>query len=59
MLAGEITFMIGEETTVGGPGTCAFFPRNVPHAGKSTGSETWRVLLLYTRPPPGPPSRSC
>src|SRR5215472_7697227 len=46
VLAGEITFMISEETTVGGPGTCAFFPRNVPHAGKSTGSETWRVLFL-------------
>ena len=34
--------------TVGGPGTCAFFPRNVPHAWKSTGSETGRVLFLYT-----------
>src|SRR5262249_28752083 len=48
VLAGEITFMIGEEITVGGPGTCAFFPRNVPHAWKSTGSETGRVLFLYT-----------
>ena len=48
MLAGEITFMIGEEITVGGPGTCAFFPRNVPHAWKSTGLETGRVLFLYT-----------
>jgi hypothetical protein len=25
-LAGEITFKIGEEVTVGGPGTCAFMP---------------------------------
>lgn len=48
VLAGEITFMIGEEVTVGGPGTCAFFPRNVPHAWKSTGNETGRVLFLYT-----------
>ena len=31
-----------------GPGTCAFFPRNVPHAWKSTGSETGRVLFMYT-----------
>ena len=48
VLAGEITFLIGEEVTVGGPGTCAFFPRNVRHAWKSTGSETARVLFLYT-----------
>ena len=48
VLAGEITFRIGDEVTVGGPGTCAFFPRNVPHAWKSTGSETGRVLFLYT-----------
>ena len=47
-LAGEITFKIGDEVTVGGPGTCAFFPRNVPHAWKNTGRETGRVLFLYT-----------
>jgi hypothetical protein len=23
---------IGDEITVGGPGTCAFMPRGVPHA---------------------------
>src|SRR5438094_289679 len=39
VLAGEITFKISDEVTVGGPGTCAFFPRNVPHAWKSTGRE--------------------
>jgi quercetin dioxygenase-like cupin family protein len=48
VLAGEITFKIGDEITVGGPGTCAFFPRNVAHAWKNTGSETGRVLFLYT-----------
>src|SRR5919197_1974241 len=48
VLAGEITFQIGDEISVGGPGTCAFFPRNVPHAWKSTGTETGRVLFLYT-----------
>jgi len=26
MLAGEITFKIGDEVAVGGPGTCAFGP---------------------------------
>ena len=48
VLAGEITFKIGDEVTVAGPGTCAFFPRNVPHAWKSTGRETGRVLFMYT-----------
>src|SRR5262249_31248756 len=41
-------FKIGDETSVGGPGTCAFLPRNVPHAWKNSGSETGRVLFLYT-----------
>ena len=48
VLAGEITFKIGDEVTVGGPGTCAFFPRHVPHAWKNTDSEAGRVLFLYT-----------
>jgi quercetin dioxygenase-like cupin family protein len=48
VLAGEITFMIGEEISVGAPGTCAFLPRNVPHAWKSSGSDTGRVVFLYT-----------
>jgi quercetin dioxygenase-like cupin family protein len=48
VLAGEFTFMIGDEVTVGGPGTCAFMPRDVRHAWKNTGRETGRVLFLYT-----------
>jgi len=48
VLSGEVTFLIGDEVTVGGPGTCAFMPRGVPHAWKSTGAETGRVLFLYT-----------
>lgn len=48
VLAGEITFRIGDEVTVGGPGSCAFFPRNVAHAWKNTGQDTGRVLFLYT-----------
>jgi len=47
VLEGEITFLIGDEVTVGGPGTCAFMPRDVPHAWKSTGAEPGRVLFLY------------
>ena len=48
VLSGEITFKIGDEVTVGGPGTCAFLPRGVPHAWKNTSAETGRVLFLYT-----------
>jgi quercetin dioxygenase-like cupin family protein len=48
VLSGEVTFKIGEEVTVGGPGACAFIPRGVPHAWKSTGAETGRVLFFYT-----------
>ena len=48
VLSGEVTFMIGDEVTVGGAGAYAFMPRGVPHAWKSTGPETGRVLFLYT-----------
>ena len=48
VLEGELTFMIGDDVSVGGPGTCAFFPRNVQHAWKNSGSQTGRVVFLYT-----------
>src|SRR5437879_11255944 len=48
VLSGEVTFKIGEEVGVGGPGTCAFMPRGVPHAWKDSGAETGRGLFLYT-----------
>ena len=48
VLAGEFTFKIDDEVAAGGPGTCAFMPRNVAHAWKNTGTETGRVLFLYT-----------
>jgi quercetin dioxygenase-like cupin family protein len=47
VLSGEISFKIGDEFTVSGPGTCAFMPRGVPHAWKNTGAETGRVLFPY------------
>ena len=47
VLSGEITFKIGDEVTVGGPGTCAFMPRGVQHAWKNSGAETGRILFLY------------
>jgi mannose-6-phosphate isomerase-like protein (cupin superfamily) len=48
VLDGEITFLIGDDVTVGGPGTSAFMPRGVRHAWKSTGMHPGRVLFLYT-----------
>ena len=48
VLSGEMTFKIGEETTVGGAGTWAFMPRGVPHCWKYTGAETGRILFAYT-----------
>ena len=48
VLSGEITFKIGDQVMVGGPGACAFMPRGIPHAWKSTGAETARILFSYT-----------
>jgi quercetin dioxygenase-like cupin family protein len=48
VLSGEVTFRIGDEVSSHGAGECAFVPRGVPHAWKSTGAETGRVLFLYT-----------
>ena len=48
VLEGEFTFRIGDQTIIGGPGACAFMPRNVPHAWKNSGSTPGRVLFLYT-----------
>lgn len=48
VLRGEVTFLMGDEVTAGGPGSCTFMPRGVPHAWKSTGAETGHVLFLYT-----------
>ena len=48
VLEGEFTFRIGEAATTGGPGTCAFLPRNVPHAWKNSGGQPGRVVFLYT-----------
>jgi quercetin dioxygenase-like cupin family protein len=48
VLEGEFTFKIGDEVTIGGPGTCAFIPRNVPHAWKNSGSTPGRLIWLMT-----------
>src|SRR5258708_39267515 len=48
VVSGEVTFMIGDEVTVGGPDSCTFMPRAVPHCWKTTGGEPGRVLVRYT-----------
>jgi mannose-6-phosphate isomerase-like protein (cupin superfamily) len=48
VLSGEVTFRIGDEISFHSTGMCAFVPRGVPHAWKSTGAETGRVLFVYT-----------
>ena len=48
VLEGEFTFRIGETVTTAGPGSCAFLPRNVPHAWKNSGSPPGRVGFLDT-----------
>src|SRR5436309_15153842 len=42
VLSGEATFTIGEELTVGAPGSCAYMPRRVPHAWENSGAEAGR-----------------
>ena len=48
VLEGEFTFQIGDEVITAGPGSCAFMPRNVPHAWKNSGTVPGRVVFLYT-----------
>ena len=47
VLSGEYLFNIGERTTTGGPGTCAFMPRGVGHAWKCVGPGAGRAFFLY------------
>jgi len=48
VLEGEFSFMIGDQVSTGGPGTCVFFPRHLPHAWKNSGSTMGRAVFLYT-----------
>ena len=47
VLEGKFTFKIRDEIGAGGPGICAFYPPNVPHAWKNSGSKVGRILFLY------------
>lgn len=48
VLEGTFAFKVGDEVTTGGPGTCAFMPRDVAHAWKNVGGETGRAVFFYT-----------
>jgi quercetin dioxygenase-like cupin family protein len=48
VLSGQYSFKVGDKLSSGGPGTCVFMPRDIPHAWKNTGSEPARALFLYT-----------
>jgi len=48
VLAGQYSFQVGDSVSSGGPGTCAFMPRGVPHAWKCNGPEVGRALFFYT-----------
>jgi len=48
VMSGEVTFLVGDDVTVRGPGMCAFLPRGLRHAWKCTRADPGRVLFLYT-----------
>jgi mannose-6-phosphate isomerase-like protein (cupin superfamily) len=48
VLSGEFSFKIGDEFRTGGPGTCAFMPRDIPHAWKNSGTQEGRAFFFYT-----------
>jgi uncharacterized RmlC-like cupin family protein len=48
VLSGQYTFKVGDHFSSGGPGTCVFMPRGIPHAWKNSGTETGRAFFIYT-----------
>ena len=58
VLSGEVTFLIGGEVTVGGPGACAFMPRGVPHAWKRPARKPGACCFSMRRARPAGSSRS-
>ncbi len=47
VLSGQYSFKIGDQTVSGGPGTCVFMPRGLPHAWKYVGDGTGRAFVIY------------
>lgn len=48
VLSGQFSFKVGDEFGTGGPGSCVFMPRGVPHAWKNSGNEIGRAFFMYT-----------
>jgi quercetin dioxygenase-like cupin family protein len=48
VLDGEVTFQIGDQTTVGTPGTFVYLPQNTSYAYQNRGTTQARTLLLRT-----------
>ena len=48
VLSGQFSFKVGDQFGTGGPGSCVFMPRSVPHAWKNSGNEAGRALFMYT-----------
>lgn len=48
VLSGEFSFKVGDQFGTGGPGSCVFMPRGVPHAWKNSGNEIGRAFFMYT-----------
>ena len=48
VLEGEVTFRLGDETVVAGPGDFVNVPRNTVHCFRNDGSEPARIILTFT-----------
>jgi len=47
VLAGEVTFQVGDSVVAGGPGTWVFAPRNAPHTLANHTGEDAHVLCIF------------
>lgn len=47
VLAGELTFQVGDEIVTGGPGTWVFAPRDTPHTLANLGDQDGRLLCVF------------
>lgn len=47
VLAGELTFQVGDEIISGGPGTWVFAPRNTPHTLANLSDHDARLLCVF------------
>jgi quercetin dioxygenase-like cupin family protein len=47
VLAGELSFQVGDDVVTGGPGTWAYAPRDTPHTLANHGTQDGRLLCLF------------